>query len=295
MFVKSYLATYPQVALTRRPSFGNVPQVASLRSESLHCHSHVSRGTFVLLQFALSKKKKTELGKAIVTLETMKTRMTKRHFPERDSPVDTEPRYPFYWCHMKNVFKTFSHVVPMLRDWLVVPKVWLLALGCFYLFALWFCCPSFYPESSVSFLSDKSCLEEERALVPSIQSHAWRHLIWEQCWLSSATVPDVSVQCTQMNKTEVICIFTCCPKGKLNEPKCMFPWYGRERAHRVRIKLLVRAWEGSWVVPGETKVSESRRHAGAPRLEILFFCSPPRRVCVTHAWSDNAVFLYHGL
>lgn len=122
--------------------------------------------------------------------------------------------------------------------------------------------------------------EEERALVPSIQSHTQRYLICEKPWLTSATVPDVSVQCTLMNKTEVICIFTCCLKGKLNEPKCMFPWYVRERAHRERIKLLVRAWEGSWVVPGETKNQWVKVTCWSPKAwNPVFLLSPSESFC----------------
>lgn len=39
---------------------------------------------------------------------------------------------------MKNAFRTFPPAVPALCDWLVVPKVWLLAFGCFYLFVFGF-------------------------------------------------------------------------------------------------------------------------------------------------------------
>lgn len=206
--------------------------------------------------------------------------------------------------------KTFPPVVPAFCDWPVVPKVWLLAFGCFYLIALWFW---FYPESFVSFLSDKSRLRRRNFL-----SRTWSGSSLVLCRLLCVTLNQhlkkwrsASDQCTLVNDNERDCYSTCCLKEKeWTKVHVYFPHYKKKRekkqAHRDSInefddKLkpwnmvwVFRAWEQNWVRQIQW---DKWRQWSSEAWKSCFYTDSLESYCIskTHDWSDDAVVLYHGL
>lgn len=141
-------------------------------------------------------------------------------------------RYPSHQCHMKNAFRTFPPAVPALCDWLIVPKVWLLAFGCFYL-----CVFGFAIHTPPPLTKNPTC--HLWAI-----NHVWggetfgpianrSGITWSGsslvcfCPLLSVTLNkhlnkkrrSVSVQCTLMNDNDSDCIFSCCLKEKVEWTK----------------------------------------------------------------------------
>lgn len=185
----------------------------------------MSRGSCVHLQFALSKNK-TELEKAIVTSKSLRTR---GNFPDSNNPVDTA-QYTFHKCHMKNAFRTFPPVVPALCDWLVVPKVRLLAFGRFYHFVSLVLLPLF--SQNVPFVSDQ--LHLSRTNLRS--HHIWCSLIWEQPCFCLSLSTNISRRAALLSSAHwwITVIHYMLPKNKswINQSACLFSLIIREEMRK---------------------------------------------------------------
>lgn len=215
--------------------------------------------------------------------DSLSVRM-KGHFSESESRVDSERRCPSHRCHMKNALKSFHarHLSSLI--WLVVPKVWLLALGCLYLFVLRF----LLTQSSLCHLN-----------------HIWGGEIFGPSgiisrWSGSSLVFShlllfVTLRLTSQRGAfvwwRVSCIFSCCLGEKSDEPKCMFIFRRRKRRTEKKQAHCDRISESS--VMWKVKRSEHEKETE----KILLFswwllCGELLYVedLHTQAWSDDAVF-----
>lgn len=217
--------------------------------------------------------------------DSLSVRM-KGHFSESDSRVDSERRCPSHRCHMKNALKSFHARHLSSLTWLVVPKVWLLALGCLYSFVLRFFA---YPEFFVSF-----------------KSHLRRRNFWsiwnriqvireQPCFFPSSAVchtpADISKRSVCIRaRWRVSCIFSCCLGEKSDEPKCMFIFRQRKRRTEKKQARCDRISESS--VMWKVKRSEHEKTEKILLFSWWLLCGELLYIedLHTQAWSDDAVF-----
>lgn len=185
--------------------------------------ANVSRGTRVLLQFALSNKK-TELGKS--NIDVVWGPESKGHFPESDNPVDTAHTVGFLSTNA--TWRTHSELFHLwyLRS-KTVPKVWLLAFGCFYLLCvLFFLLPPLLTQNPSCHLWAINHVWGGETL--QIWCYTWSgsSLVFFFCLLLSVTEEErfCPVHADGWQWKEVICIFYMLPKRKswMNQSACLF-------------------------------------------------------------------------
>lgn len=245
MFVRPYLATTPSSCSNAESETGSISAVWVTSSSS---NVNVSGGTRPPPICTIQKVWAHESNSDVREPENEDSLLarTKGHFPESDNPEDTELRYPFYQCHMKNTCGTYA-------PWLTGRAKGLAAgFGVFLSVCVMILLP---PHTHTPFTQNPIChlwaINHVRGGETFGPFHLESHLVLPDlgaalfCWffLSSAVLSlsgffskhlkrkkrkrSVSLQCTLMNNNESDLVFTCCLKEKSNEPKCMliFPHY----------------------------------------------------------------------